>query len=94
MTNRTELPAIQCTEHGSTPWGGEVICCACNRFYQTKDEHAARYAPLICACGAKLMSASESKVDWDQCSARALCTKCYTHLCICEAGIGPGRATA
>lgn len=85
MTTRSTRLEIKCCDHGSTLWKGHVICCACNQFYQTSDEHAARYAPLQCACGVRLMPDRTDKTK--EFSARAICPRCYTGLCLSASGI-------
>lgn len=61
------LRKIECAEHGSEPWRGDVVCAidagGCGRLYQTRDDQTPHFAPFICPCGKQLMPKPTSRDD-------------------------------
>jgi len=72
------MTTIECDDHERVEWEGHIVCANCERVYQTKDDELPRFAPMICACGQKLMPDRDPEqrksIDF---SARPCCPKCY-----------------
>lgn len=51
---------IKCRDHQWVDWEGHVVCSECNRVYQTKDDELPHFAPMVCACGVKLMPGKDN----------------------------------
>ena len=86
-----ECLGIACSKHGNQPWSEwrkTLVCGAegCGRIYQTQNAHGARFAPAICACGARLLPPAAP--DGKPSSAEPICSTCFD-----EIGAGSGRAT-
>jgi len=64
---------VQCDRHGRKPWGGHVVCEACDRRYTTHDPALPTHAPLRCACRKPLMPAA----DRQHFTARVCCVDCF-----------------
>jgi len=84
-TRRERRRMLLCDTHGCIVWEQHVCCAACERVYQTTDEHAPQYAPEVCVCGARLHPAEDPAVEF---SARAICPRCYS------ARLGAARGAA
>ncbi len=66
---------IKCRDHQWVEWEGHVVCSACQRVYQTQDDELPHFAPMVCACGAKLMpDVINGKKKF---SARSCCPQCF-----------------
>lgn len=66
---------IKCSDHQWVEWEGHVVCSACRRVYQTKDSGLPHFAPMMCACGTKLMpDRNNGKRKF---SARSCCPQCF-----------------
>lgn len=69
---------LRCDTHGKQLWLGTVVCAACSRPWQMRDEKADLYAPEVCLCGARLAPVKgDTEADF---SARPACKACWFKL--------------
>jgi len=66
------LREIQCDEHGTHPWKGDVVCTACGHVYVQPEEGFGPVPDKCTACKAQLLPARRGGAY----SGKAACHQC------------------
>ncbi len=63
--------AVNCHEHGESPWAGHIQCSRCLKMYESADT-----APQTCACGWRLLPESRGRLPLASTGGR-ICRHCF-----------------
>ncbi len=69
---------MTCDTHGRRKWLGHLVCAGCGRLYTTHDPSLSTYAPVMCACGLRLMPGRGKDRGKLEFSARICCAECWS----------------